>query len=234
MATETTLLKLKKPAASDAADINVLNQNFQSIDDFLTNYVWNTGLGRNGKSVDTLDDAKTFGLYMSNVGVPPIEGKVYWVCLVMPHNTDQTMMQIAYRSTSNPTQFATRRMTNGVWDEWEYINPPMYAGVEYRTAERWGNKPVYRKRIVFTSSNIGVDGKTDDLNIPHGITGIGDIVRVDGKLIVSTGVYQLPYLSSTGGLTLVNSVGNANVVVRHQGTWNGDRTWTINLAYTKA
>lgn len=34
--------------------------------------------------------------------------------------------------------------------EVEWINPPMLAGVEYRTSERHDGKPVYVKRIVFT------------------------------------------------------------------------------------
>ena len=31
--------------------------------------------------------------------------------------------------------------------EWEYVNPPMLPGVEYRTTERWKGKPVYTKLI---------------------------------------------------------------------------------------
>lgn len=31
----------------------------------------------------------------------------------------------------------------GVWSPFEWVNPPMKLGVEYRTTERWGQKPVY-------------------------------------------------------------------------------------------
>lgn len=31
--------------------------------------------------------------------------------------------------------------------EWEYINPPMELGVEYRTTERYNGKPVYARRV---------------------------------------------------------------------------------------
>jgi hypothetical protein len=37
-----------------------------------------------------------------------------------------------------------------VEDEQEWINPPMHAGVEYRTAERHGGYPVYIKRFRIT------------------------------------------------------------------------------------
>lgn len=33
------------------------------------------------------------------------------------------------------------------WDEWEYENPPMIAGTEYRTTERYDGRPVYVKRL---------------------------------------------------------------------------------------
>lgn len=38
-----------------------------------------------------------------------------------------------------------RQMRGGVWDEWEFVNPPMEVGVEYRTTERYLGKAVYVK-----------------------------------------------------------------------------------------
>lgn len=32
---------------------------------------------------------------------------------------------------------------NGTWGAWEWVNPPMFLGVEYRTTERYLGKPVY-------------------------------------------------------------------------------------------
>lgn len=37
------------------------------------------------------------------------------------------------------------------WTPWEYINPPLKLGVEYRTTERFLGKPVYVKAINFGS-----------------------------------------------------------------------------------
>lgn len=36
-----------------------------------------------------------------------------------------------------------RAMNNNIWNPWEWVNPPMTAGVEYRTTERYNNLPVY-------------------------------------------------------------------------------------------
>ena len=40
-----------------------------------------------------------------------------------------------------------RNYISGTWGEWEWINPPMELGVEYRTTERWQGKPVYTKLV---------------------------------------------------------------------------------------
>lgn len=35
------------------------------------------------------------------------------------------------------------------WGEWEWVNPPMIPGVEYRTTERWNGKAVYVQMLNF-------------------------------------------------------------------------------------
>ena len=55
----------------------------------------------------------------------------------------------------------------GTWDEWEYINPKMELGVEYRTTERWNGKPVYTKLIDF-----GAMPNSTVKIVQHGITNI--------------------------------------------------------------
>lgn len=38
---------------------------------------------------------------------------------------------------------AERMVVDGKFYEWEWVNPPMELGVEYRTTERWNGEPVY-------------------------------------------------------------------------------------------
>lgn len=45
----------------------------------------------------------------------------------------------------------------GTWSEWEWVNPPMVLGVEYRTTERCEGKPVYAKRINCYAAPASVD-----------------------------------------------------------------------------
>ena len=42
---------------------------------------------------------------------------------------------------------ARKLKTNGTWYPWEYENPPMVFGVEYRTTERWNGYAVYTKLV---------------------------------------------------------------------------------------
>ena len=235
MAETTTLLGMILPGTSDPADITQINGNFTKVEEYLQTYVASTGLGKSAKSIDSLDNAKIFGLYSSNVGVPDITGKVYWTCLVLPMNSTQTIVQIAYQGTYDPLRLAIRRMTSGVWGEWEYPNPPMGAGVEYRTIERYGGKAVYKKRIVYVSGNgtnpdITDAGTVKTISIAHGISGFGELVSISGHI----GTYALPVMDSNGYLTLANSVTSANINLRTNGVWTGERTWSFDLAYTKA
>ena len=102
------------------------------------------GLGGTATAIDTFDNATKFGLYVSNQGIPEGE-KVYWTCLVLPHN-ENYILQIAYRSSQNPSSIALRRKHNtDGWQPWEHLNPAMAKDNIYRTVERYTGKAVYKK-----------------------------------------------------------------------------------------
>lgn len=62
----------------------------------------------------------------------------------------QTLYPFGYKSRM------MRFMVNGSWGEWEWENPPMVAGVEYRTTERWHGLPVHTKLV--NGGPIAADG----------------------------------------------------------------------------
>ena len=53
-----------------------------------------------------------------------------------------------------------RTCKDGVWSDWEYENPPMKAGVEYRTTDRLDGKVVYKK-LVDGVIRYRLDGETE-------------------------------------------------------------------------
>lgn len=91
------------------------------------------------------------------------------------------------------------------WDSWEWVNPPMMLGVEYRTTERYLGNPVYVKAVNFgalpnnTTKNVslGIDNpeylvgiwgnSSKNINIPSnnfgGGIGAGNIVAIWTNLI---------------------------------------------------
>ena len=53
--------------------------------------------------------------------------------------------------------------SGATWSEWEYVNPPMILGVEYRTTERFMGKPVYVKLVDF-----GAGANNTEKSVEHG------------------------------------------------------------------
>lgn len=73
-------------------------------------------------------------------------------------------------------EFALRKKISGVWQPWEWVNPPMELGVEYRTVERYSGKPVYAKLL-----NFGALPNSTSKSFAHGISSLGYVVDIYGQ-----------------------------------------------------
>lgn len=155
-----------------------------------------TGFGLGGICVNTdWNNATANGWYAGK-----INGN-WWVGVVSTYGGSvalfihQRVYQVAY-SDSGEFMVSMERKgyditgnRNYTWTEWEYINPPMMPGVEYRTTERSGGLPVYTKTFalqpnVMTSFGIG--------EYDHGITGFKHLCRVEAR----TENYVLPLITN--------------------------------------
>ena len=58
---------------------------------------------------------------------------------------DNKAFQLMTDELTNNKEFAIRKKNGGTWGPWEWVNPPMKLGVEYRTTERHLGNPVYKK-----------------------------------------------------------------------------------------
>ena len=78
----------------------------------------------------------------------------------------------------------------GEWQPWEWVNPPMQLGVEYRTTERYLGKPVYVKLI-----NLGNLPNNTEVSVQDtSIGGIAHIVDFRGEFINQSGTpFLIPY-----------------------------------------
>lgn len=190
------------------------------------------GLGETAQIIDNLDNAIKNGFYKSNLGTPSTEigGSAYWACLVIAYNTNY-ILQIAYRASYNPASIAVRRKNgDSGWGHWEYLNPPMEAGVEYRTTERHGGKAVYRKHIMYENTeDIGGGGEVF-VYIPHGINNFGTCIRAEGRMNGNI----LPTFRSGKPVYVIGANADNIVLAMYDLVLPGGQyTFEFDIAYTK-
>lgn len=143
------------------------------------------GLGENVPSSAKNNDANTItktGWFMASINTPT---NGWWIIYSATYG--DTMYQFAYANEGASSMLMgtvlqrSKKTANVDWTPWEYINPPMQLGVEYRTTERYLGKPVYVKLI--NCGNLP-DGTTKE--VTHGIANIGFIVGAQATASNST------------------------------------------------
>ena len=114
------------------------------------------GLGEEPPFVEDLNDALLNGWYKAigntTKNYPSLItglGGAYGVLFV------QTRGDYKYQELRYKNEIAVRYYDGNAWSEWEYVNPPMAVGVEYRTTERYMGRPVYTKMVDFGANTNG-------------------------------------------------------------------------------
>ena len=116
------------------------------------------------------------------------------------------------------------------WSEWEYDNPPMVAGVEYRTTERCNGRVIFKKLIAYNvTAQIGSTSTTTTHSIPHGISGFGQAIRAESW----KGNYLFPMLATNGGATNIQQIDATNIYMRLRNDYVGTGNMYISLSYIK-
>ena len=118
------------------------------------------GLGGTGKRVTDMNNAQESGFYsaLGASNLPPnVESVQYGSVLVLCSQADR-VTQVYFQDVTDGTgTIAVRRLNGNGWSPWEFINPPMKVGVEYRTTERYLGKPVY---ALCTNFGANIDGSS--------------------------------------------------------------------------
>lgn len=144
------------------------------------------GWGENSKQINSTYDLET---------LPAVNARYYWSASV-PANAPAFGSDAAYGyvetiAASGRTYLIARTqytgfeqyvqmayIKNGVLSAWEWVNPPMQIGVEYRTTERFLGKPVYCKLVDF-----GKLPNASSKTVGHGVTGIYQCFSVEGTVL---------------------------------------------------
>ena len=119
--------------------------------------------------------ANISGAEAVNAGDCPL---TYFGLLHLARSTKR-MVQIGFsESTSWKAAVIMREMINDseAWEPWEWLNPPMVEGMEYRTTERFNGKPVYTVFKVYNTSEYTFTNNI--ATIPYGISNLNRFIYV--------------------------------------------------------
>ena len=200
--------------------------------DELLSRVNDSGLGTStAKRVTDLDDAIENGWYncFGAANLPPnVQSAQYGSVLTISYSADRTVQMYILNVTGGTHTIAFRWRDGNGWGVWEFLNPPLAVNVEYKTVERYQGLPVYAKVVSYTTASPAAD---TDITVPHGITGLNQLVRFSGR----GGQYTVPYFTSSGAYTALRAVNSTNLVFANYGnTGWGTTTWYLTLHYTKS
>lgn len=196
------------------------------------------GLGGSAKYLTADDDLNNIwqaGWYAwdappKNVPTIPAIGMNGYYCsmLVMNKGGSYTFEQIVV-SIDGFVFF--RNVVGSASEEWDILNPPMYAGVEFRTTERYLGKLVYAKARTYAFESSYDSASQFELEIPHEISNFGSLVRAEAV----NPPYMIPYVSKNGGFAGVRAVNATNILFdSYKTSWNSGDKITFKLFYTKS
>lgn len=184
------------------------------------------GLGEQSKELTSGDDLNTIwenGWYRWGSSSPQnapkmtsdVGGARYIFARITNYDAQNVLQE--YWSLNQEAQNQARRICrNGTWGPLEWINPPMQIGVEYRTTERYSNKPVFVMAVdggVFPDSS----SKTIDVQIPDTS---GRVKMLDCYGVLDNGT-QIPGLFGESVFNASNYLGLF--------TQNGNGKFTISV-----
>ena len=153
-----------------------------------------------------------FTFDMADAGAPLFGG--LWHLTVYRATNDYGVIKAITYNGSNPAVLYLNRYKT--WGEWQWENPPMVLGVEYRTTERYFNKAVYTKLINVGFVYAGANSFAHNLAV---ITPISIDAVNNSSEVVTTG-------SNITNLNMGRTHININCAVNH-----GNLTFRVK--YTK-
>lgn len=166
MSTTTDKLALFKydPSTDGAQTFNIqkaLNDNWDRLDDAVKEILITlankapAGFGLGSEYTSYIADFNAcikngwYRAYSNSLNYPSIGGlgARYGALLVLTR--DSTIYHVYFVALYSVMYTIERYSNDGgtTWSEWEFVNPPMELGVEYRTTERYLGKPVYVKAV---------------------------------------------------------------------------------------
>lgn len=112
------------------------------------------------RSVADCNTALECGWYVIRNAVNTPPGVSYGILEVSARDGENLKVQTVKSALANGTLVICHRTYSGGWSPWEWANPPLELGVEYRTTERRNGKVVYKKYDTDGLLKYRLDGET--------------------------------------------------------------------------
>ena len=125
------------------------------------------GLGTNCASIDSVTNITASGWYKTSVETPS-SGE--WLCQAFTANDGADVIVEAW--SINGRYKAKRAKVSGVWDDWEWFNPQLSPGTEYRTTETHYSRSVFCKAVDF-----GTGPNNTTKTVEHNCSDIKNVVE---------------------------------------------------------
>lgn len=187
------------------------------------------GFGERPKKIDDPDrlSGTVDGVYHFASEDHPIEGIASGLLIHYQGNfltVSSFCRQILYAGIGSYSRLE-RIYANG-WKHWEWVNPPMILGTEYRTTERYLGKPVYVK--VVDCGNCPESGHKD---IRFDTSGVALPIRCYGNWTYD-GRSTIPF-ETTGSDRMVVGIIGSFIRITTGGRNFSEHTCTVTVYYTK-
>lgn len=169
--------------------------------------------------------------YTTSAGITNVPKDYTSTLFVESYHTGDRIKQTVTLMDGNNTTIV-RAYYDGSWGSWEYVNPPMELNTEYRTTERWDDKPVYQYLLKVTDIPTGSSSSSGLKQVPM-TSGMWNII-VDLQV-----TWVRPSLTTSGNALFVNGavggfayVASNNVAIK---TYDNitDATVYVRLKYVK-
>ena len=142
-------------------------------------YVHSLGLGTIPQTASDLNTKAETGWWVIGESTANKPDDITLGVVQVIARTSAQVLQIATSTTGIRVRRVTTDYPNS-WGEWEYENPNMVHRKEYRTTERFDNKPIYKVYIHKTETTLGNAniGTSTSLHLTS-ISSLDKIVRAD-------------------------------------------------------
>ena len=132
------------------------------------------GLGESVGKDSAANEINKNGFYVCDTDMPDT---FWWYGFHIQFSSDYAYQEFC--SCNGVDQRICRYKTAGIWQPWEWITYPLYAGSEYRTTEKYRGETVYIKLV----DCAGMPSANSIKTVEHGINKLWHIVDFGGSMM---------------------------------------------------